>query len=67
MAPPIGLPFGEPAAQSTGEGFLPPLPHIALPPRPRFSLHPPTPSAKTGPWLILAAFAALLLALAVAA
>ena len=41
MPPPDGLPFGEPAAQSTGAGFLPTLPRITLPrvprlPRPAF-------------------------------
>ncbi|WP_158921888.1 hypothetical protein [Acidisphaera sp. S103] len=68
MAPPIGLPFGEPAAQSTGEGFLPPLPGIALPRRPRLPafMHPRPPSAEAGPWLILVTFAALLLLLAMA-
>jgi hydrogenase-4 component B len=30
MAPPVGLPFGEPAAQSAGAGFLPALPAIPL-------------------------------------
>ena len=33
MQPPVSLPFGDPAAQSAGEGFLPTLP----------SLHPPAP------------------------
>jgi formate hydrogenlyase subunit 3/multisubunit Na+/H+ antiporter MnhD subunit len=67
MEPPPGLPFGEPAAQSAGQGFLPPLPAIPLP-RPRRlpalpAIRPP--AAITGTWLILAAFGALLLVLAV--
>jgi hydrogenase-4 component B len=33
LQPPVGLPFGEPAAQSAGAGFLPALPHIAWPHR----------------------------------
>jgi hydrogenase-4 component B len=67
MAPPVGLPFGEPAAQSTGQGFLPQLPDLPLPRPPRLPafVHLRPPSARTGPWLILAAFAALLLLLAV--
>ena len=55
MQPPVGLPFGEPAAQSVGDGFLPALPAIALPtirtpalPNPR----PPSPA--TALWLLLA-------------
>jgi hydrogenase-4 component B len=66
MAPPVGLPFGEPAAQSTGEGFLPILPPLPRPPRPPAFPRPRPPSATIGPWLLLTAFAALLLALAVA-
>jgi formate hydrogenlyase subunit 3/multisubunit Na+/H+ antiporter MnhD subunit len=31
MKPPAGLPFGDPAAQSAGEGFLPALPDFPLP------------------------------------
>jgi hypothetical protein len=67
MQPPVGLPFGDPAAQSTGAGFLPALPVMATrrwPPLlsfPRLSL----PSAPSGIWLILAAFGALLVVLAV--
>jgi hypothetical protein len=100
MAPPVGLPFGEPAAQSAGAGFLPALPDIPLPwpakpswfgwfgppatPRaepggpdepgvdvrvpawaPARSKIPRLASAVAGMWLVLAAFAALLLVLAV--
>jgi formate hydrogenlyase subunit 3/multisubunit Na+/H+ antiporter MnhD subunit len=77
MAPPVGLPFGDPAGQSTGEGFVPKLPTL---PAPRMSrlllsslrlarlpalpmLRPPSPAV--GLWLVLAAFGVLLLALAV--
>ena len=68
MDPPVGLPFGEPEAQSAGEGFLP-TPSIALPlPRawrvPAFP-SPRAPSATQAMWLLLAAFGLLLLALAV--
>ena len=31
LEPPSGLPFGDPAAQSAGAGFVPPLPDIRLP------------------------------------
>jgi formate hydrogenlyase subunit 3/multisubunit Na+/H+ antiporter MnhD subunit len=67
MAPPVGLPFGEPAAQSAGQGFLPPRPYIALPARPRLPAfpRPRPPSVTAGLWLVLAGFAALLLVLAV--
>jgi len=91
MPPPFGLPFGEPAAQSTGAGFLPALPAIpavrllSLVPEPIRVLaaawfKPRTdspgsapiriapirpPSAIAGLWLVLAAFAGLLLVLAV--
>jgi hydrogenase-4 component B len=65
MEPPFGLPFGEPAAQSVGEGFLPALPDLPKPrPLPAFAT-PRPPSAAVGLWLILAAFGALLLVLAV--
>jgi hydrogenase-4 component B len=69
MAPPAGLPFGEPAAQSTGEGFLPPLPANPLPRLPRMpSLPLPRPLSPAGiMWLVLASFGALLLILAVTA
>jgi hypothetical protein len=65
MQPPIGLPFGDPAAQSTGAGFLPALPVLPtlrwpwLPSFPRL----PRPRASSGIWLVLAAFGALLLVL----
>jgi hydrogenase-4 component B len=74
MAPPAGLPFGEPAAQSAGEGFLPPLPDNPLPPGLRVprgfqmtawpTLRPLSPAGAT--CVVLGAFAALLLILAVA-
>ena len=62
MQLPAGLPFGEPAAQSAGKGFLPALPDFPRPPpglarMPR-SLRPP--SAIAGLWLLLAAFGVLL-------
>jgi hydrogenase-4 component B len=68
MQPLVGLPFGEPAAQSAGAGFLPALPVIPLlrPRRPPALPKPRLPPASTGIWLILAGFAALLLALAIA-
>ena len=65
---PSACPFGEPVAQSAGEGFLPPLPEIALPQRRRLLPAFPTlrpPSADAGLWLVLAAFGALLLVLGV--
>jgi hypothetical protein len=67
MEPPVGLPFGEPAAQSAGGGFLPPLPDIPLFPSLRLSAWPMVrpPSAAVGVWLVLAAFGALLLVLGV--
>lgn len=68
MVPPVGLPFGEPAAQSAGQGFLPALPDVTPPQRPRLPAFPrrAPPSAHTGLWLVLAAFGTLLLVLAVA-
>jgi hypothetical protein len=70
MQPPVGLPFGEPAAQSAGQGFLPALPRLALPrlplprvPRPSALPRPRPPSATDGMWLLLAASGALLLVL----
>jgi formate hydrogenlyase subunit 3/multisubunit Na+/H+ antiporter MnhD subunit len=67
MAPPVGLPFGEPAAQSAGQGFLPPLPDIAVSTHLRLPVFPSLrpPGAVAGLWLILAAFGALLVAMAV--
>jgi hydrogenase-4 component B len=62
MQPPVGLPFGDPAAQSTGAGFLPSLPSIRLPRLPTLP-KPRVPPATTGPWLIVIAFAVLLLIL----
>jgi hydrogenase-4 component B len=67
MQPPTGLPFGDPAAQSAGTGFLPALPAIPLR---RFARVPAIPPPRlspvtTGLWLILAAFAMLLLVLAI--
>jgi hydrogenase-4 component B len=93
MPAPLGLPFGEPAAQSTGAGFLPALPAVpfalllsrvpaALRISPVLWFRQPNtantgtkphrvatarpPSAIAGLWFILATFAALLVALAVA-
>lgn len=65
MEPPVGLPFGEPAAQSAGLGFLPPLPDFPRFPRLRLPALPAVrpPSSTVGVWLVLAAFGALLLML----
>jgi hydrogenase-4 component B len=67
MVPPVGLPFGEPAAQSTGEGFLPALPDNPLPRAWRMPapprLHPLSPNGII--WFVLGAFGALLLILGV--
>ena len=69
MEPPVGLPFGEPAAQSAGEGFLPPLPDIhRCPDATGFRRFPAAPAAvrrRRRFWLVLAAFGALLLVLGV--
>ena len=62
--PPIGLPFGDPAAQSAGAGFLPPLPPIRWPRVPSLPQRPALP-ATAGPWLLVIAFATLLLVLTV--
>lgn len=62
--PEIGLPFGEPSAQSAGAGFLPDLPRPRIPTRVRLPNLPPLPKI-SGPWLILIAFAVLLLAIGV--
>ncbi|PPQ32484.1 proton-conducting transporter transmembrane domain-containing protein [Rhodopila globiformis] len=67
MTPPAGFPFGEPMAQSAGTGFLPSLPalpalpRLRLPPRPRLAAVTPVAAL----WLLLAAFGALLLILAI--
>jgi hypothetical protein len=71
MPPLAGLPFGDPAAQSAGAGFLPalpelPWPRLSLPPRVAALMRPPLPPAATGLWLVLAGFGLLLLVLAVA-
>jgi NADH:ubiquinone oxidoreductase subunit 5 (subunit L)/multisubunit Na+/H+ antiporter MnhA subunit len=72
MAPPAGLPFGDPAAQSVGEGFLPTLPAILVAGVPmhwlatfRLFTLPRLPLAGAGLWLLLAGFGTLLLLLAV--
>ena len=65
MEPPVGLPFGDPAAQSAGAGFLPPLPPIRWPRMPSLPQRPALP-ATAGPWLLVIAFATLLLVLTVA-
>lgn len=67
MEPPFGLPFGDPAAQSVGEGFVPALPTL---PRPRLpwlmGWATPRPlSSFAGLWIVLAGFSVLLLVLAV--
>jgi hydrogenase-4 component B len=62
MPPPVGLPFGDPAAQSAGAGFLPALPSVTLP-RLRTFPKPKPPPATAGPWLIVIGFAVLLLIL----
>jgi hypothetical protein len=64
--PPSGLPFGDPLAQSAGQGFLPVLPAwpllrlSPLPNLPAWRLTPP----QAGFWLILAGAAACLITLA---
>jgi formate hydrogenlyase subunit 3/multisubunit Na+/H+ antiporter MnhD subunit len=62
MTPPVGLPFGNPAAQSAGAGFLPRLPTIPWPRLPVLP-KPQIPSATAGIWLIVVGFAVLLLML----
>lgn len=68
LPPPNGLPFGDPASQSAGAGFVPTLPKIRLPqiPKPRAlpALRRFGPAA--GLWLLLVSFGTLLLALSVA-
>jgi hydrogenase-4 component B len=68
MKPPVGLPFGEPMAQSAGAGFLPELPVVPLPPVPRFPSLPriAAVSPTVSLWIVLIAFGLLLLILAVA-
>jgi hydrogenase-4 component B len=67
MAPPAALPFGEPAAQSTGEGFLPPHPDkplaygLRLPARPKLRSLSPIGLI----WIVLCGFGILLLILGV--
>ena len=67
MQTPAGLPFGEPAAQSAGSGFVPNLPKLPTPRLPRLTtrtaVRPPPVIAFV--WLMLAAFATLLLVIAV--
>jgi hydrogenase-4 component B len=66
MEPPAGFPFGEPAAQSAGNGFLPAFPDLVLPRLPPVRLPRSfrAPSAAGAMWLLLAAFGVLLLILA---
>jgi len=66
LAPPFRLPFGEPMAQSAGDGFLPALPDSPDLPATRLPRIPrlPVASAAAWLWLTLAAFAILLLAAA---
>jgi len=66
LHPPVGLPFGEPAAQSAGHGFLPILPRLPLPRVPTLPALPRLrpPSATGAMWLLIAASSALLLLLA---
>lgn len=65
-ASPAQLPIGEPAAQSSGQGFVPafqvrPLPHLFRKPR---ILSLGSFSAIVGMWTLIGAFAVLLLLLA---
>jgi formate hydrogenlyase subunit 3/multisubunit Na+/H+ antiporter MnhD subunit len=64
MQPPIGLPFGDPAAQSAGMGFVPALPRLRLTPLNLPPFSPPHIPASIGQWLMLATFATLLVVLA---
>jgi hydrogenase-4 component B len=67
LPPSAGLPFGEPAAQSVGQGFVPALPNFQLPRLPRIGTPRPArpPSVTAGLWLVLAVFGVLLLFLTV--
>lgn len=62
MRLPYALPFGEPNAQTTGEGFLPPLPAITLPRLPTVRM--PHVTLSSACWLVAAAFGIVLLILA---
>ena len=67
MQPPAGLPFGDPAAQSVGAGFVPQLPLVKLPRLPQLDA-PPLPKLSPiilGAGTMLTACALLLLSLAV--
>ncbi len=71
MTPPAGLPFGDPAAQSSGSGFLPALPAITLPPLPHpvlrnlsLTLVRQRLNAFSGLWLMVIAYGTLFLVLA---
>lgn len=64
--PPFGLPFGDPAAQAAGRGFVPAVPRLPL----RLPRWPALPAwrwrlPQTGLWLILLGAAACLMVLAV--
>ena len=63
---PHGLPFGDPLAQSAGEGFLPDIPIRLRLRRPTLRLwpHPRLTRSQIGFWLILAGAAACLTVLA---
>jgi hydrogenase-4 component B len=56
MAPPVGLPFGDPEAQSTGEGFVPTMPALPALAASRLGLVPPTLAPPTSAPLTLAPF-----------
>jgi formate hydrogenlyase subunit 3/multisubunit Na+/H+ antiporter MnhD subunit len=47
MPPPVGLPFGDPEAQSTGEGFVPTMPALPALAASRLGLVPPTSAPPT--------------------
>ena len=72
MEPPFGLPFGDPAAQSVGDGFVPALPALPALPRPRLDWPKAWATQRSlasfaGLWMVLAGFCVLLLVLAVIA